>query len=88
MTERQAEIHAFMVECQRVHGSPPTVREIMGRFGLASPTGVVGHFRSLVKKGWVRELAPGLSRRFVAVDPATPDACPCFGKPVEEGGAA
>jgi SOS-response transcriptional repressor LexA len=87
MTARQAEVHGFMVEHQREHGMPPTVREIMQRFDWASPSGVQGHLKALIRKRWARASGQKTARGVVAVDPTKPDACPCCGRPIEEGGA-
>jgi repressor LexA len=54
LTERQQAIFDFI----RLHidskGSPPTIREIAGRMRFRSPNGVVGHLKSLEKKGLIR----------------------------------
>ena len=73
-----------MLDHQREHGSPPTCREIQDRFRFASPNGVACHIRALIKKRWARAGVDGKSRRYLAVDPTKPDACPCCGREFEE----
>ena len=51
LTRRQREILDFIVEAIEVDGSPPTMREIGARFGLASTYTVTCHLRALQKKG-------------------------------------
>jgi SOS-response transcriptional repressor LexA len=52
LTERQAEVLAFIEKNARVVG--PTFREVMDGLGMASPNGVTGHVKALEKKGAVR----------------------------------
>ncbi len=56
LTPRQAEILAFIVARQRQEGSIPTVREIAGHFGFASPNAAAQHLRLIEKKGYIRLL--------------------------------
>ena len=47
LTGRQREIWSFLVEYVDRHGYPPTVREIGGAVGLASPSTVHAHLANL-----------------------------------------
>lgn len=85
-TDRQAGLHAFMMQYQKENMSPPTVREMAARMGISSPNGIVCHLKSLRRKGFLRIRGDGYtSRQFIAIDPAKPNACPCCGHspPVE-----
>lgn len=84
-TAKQAAVHRFMMDHQQSQGRPPTFREIMDEFGFKSPTAVWCHLRALTKKGRIR-LTGGstTSRRFLAVDPDKPNACPCCGRDVTD----
>lgn len=53
LTERQNEILQFILEHMAAQGSPPTIREIGLRFGIASPRGVADHLRALERKGCI-----------------------------------
>lgn len=87
LTVRQREVHQFMLDRQRTHGSPPTIREMADTFNFISPNGVMCHIRALVKKGWVRKGAEFSARLYLAVDPTKPTACPCCGHTPQEGEA-
>ena len=54
LTGRQRSILAFIRRCIQEEGAPPTVREIMARFGFASPSTVTGHLQALQAKGYLR----------------------------------
>ena len=51
LTPRQQEIWDFLVEYTDRHGYPPTVREIGGAVGLASPSTVHAHLANLERAG-------------------------------------
>lgn len=52
LTKKQSEVYDFIKE--RIAGNmPPTVREIGSQFGIKSPNGVMGHLKSLEKKGYI-----------------------------------
>lgn len=53
MTERQAEILAYIREHVDKHGFPPTVREIGKRHGVRSPSVVLYHLRKLADAGLI-----------------------------------
>jgi repressor LexA len=54
LTARQQEIWQFLVEYTDGHGYPPTVREIGGAVGLASPSTVHAHLANLERAGLLR----------------------------------
>lgn len=54
LTLRQSEILSFLRESAEERGGMPSVREIMGRFGFASPATVASHLDLLEKKGAIR----------------------------------
>jgi repressor LexA len=49
-TERQKQILDYIGRHRARHGVPPTVREIQGHFGFASPNAAASHLRALEKK--------------------------------------
>lgn len=66
LTERQAQVLAFIEEFQSGHGYPPTVREVAARFGFRSPRAAHDHMKALEKKGYLRSL-PRLPRTLEVV---------------------
>jgi repressor LexA len=54
LTGRQREIWSFLVDYVDRHGYPPTVREIGGAVGLASPSTVHAHLANLERAGLLR----------------------------------
>lgn len=54
LTERQRDILLFIETCVSERGYPPSVREIGESVGLASPSTVHSHLRSLQKMGYLR----------------------------------
>ncbi|MBS14111.1 MAG: repressor LexA [Gemmatimonadetes bacterium] len=61
LTERQQEIYDFIATTIREKGYPPTIREIMDQFEIASTNGVRTTLAALEKKGHIRR-RPMLSR--------------------------
>lgn len=61
LTDRQAEILAFLHRHLAEQGVPPTRAEIMAAFGFRSPTAAEDHLRALARKGAI-ELRAGSSR--------------------------
>ena len=61
LTERQQEIYNFIASTIREKGYPPTIREIMDRFEIASTNGVRTTLAALEKKGHIIR-RPMLSR--------------------------
>ena len=58
LTERQDQILDFVKNHQRMHGVPPSTRQI-GRQLDASQATVMGHLRALAKKSQLEKLADG-----------------------------
>lgn len=61
LTERQQKIYSFIVEMIRDKGYPPTIRDIMVKFGIVSTNGVRSILDALAKKGYIKR-HPKLSR--------------------------
>lgn len=67
LTTRQSEILCFIRESAEEQRGVPSVREIMARFGFASPATVASHLDLLEKKGAIRREA-GRSRNIILPD--------------------
>jgi repressor LexA len=76
LTGRQREIWSFLVDYVDRHGYPPTVREIGGAVGLASPSTVHAHLANLERAGLLRR------------DPTKPRALELVGRAKGAGKAA
>jgi repressor LexA len=76
LTGRQREIWSFLVDYVDRHGYPPTVREIGGAVGLASPSTVHAHLANLERAGLLRR------------DPTKPRALELVGRHKSAGNAA
>jgi repressor LexA len=61
LTERQAEILAFIKRCLEDNGYPPTRAEIAQELGFKSPNAAEEHLKALARKGAI-EMTPGASR--------------------------
>lgn len=61
LTDRQAEILAFLERFAEREGMPPSIPEIQDAFALASPRGVAKHLEALAAKGYL-ELIPNRAR--------------------------
>lgn len=62
-TDRQREVLAAIRDHWRNHGNGPTTRDLMAALGFASTNAVVGHLRTLARKGlvvWERGGARGI----------------------------
>jgi len=64
LTERQAEIVAYLKSAQRKTGVMPSTRELQHYFGFASQTAAMSHLRALERKGVIQRL-PGKARAVV-----------------------
>jgi repressor LexA len=53
LTQRQQEVLSFIQAFSEMHGVPPTVREIGGRFHV-TPRAAFDHLRALERKGYLR----------------------------------
>jgi len=72
LTEKQEKILAFVRDCLRDHGMPPTREEIAREFGFAVRASAEEHLRAIARKGYL-ELIPGSSRGIRLMDaPAMP----------------
>jgi len=67
LTDRQQTIYEFIVDTIRTKGYPPTIREIMEEFHIASTNGVRTTLSALAKKGYIRR-RPMLSRGIELTD--------------------
>ena len=67
LTDRQREIYGFIAETIRAKGLPPTIREVMDAFEIASTNGVRTTLAALEKKGYIRR-RPMLSRGIELTD--------------------
>ena len=57
LTARQQEIYQFIAKAIREKGYPPTIREVMEAFDIASTNGVRTTLAALEKKGYIRRHA-------------------------------
>lgn len=67
LTDRQAAILDYIGQHLAAEGLPPTITEIAGAFGFASPNGVAKHLHALADKGAL-ELTPGRARGIRLLD--------------------
>ena len=63
LTERQAELHAYLCERWR---DPPTVREMAEHMGGIGTNAIIGHLRALAQKGYI-EMPDDRRSRGVAI---------------------
>ena len=61
LTDRQADVLAFLERYSQREGMPPSIPEIQAAYGLASPRGVVKHLEALAATGCI-ELVPNRAR--------------------------
>ncbi|MDA0747565.1 MAG: transcriptional repressor LexA [bacterium] len=78
LTDRQQEIYEFIARTIRGNGYPPTIREIMDAFNIASTNGVRTTLAALEKKGYIRRRAM-LSRGIELTDYMERDLSPSSG---------
>lgn len=57
LTRQQARILEALTDFWQEHGYPPTIRELGRLVGIASPSAVLKHLRSLEKKGYLQREA-------------------------------
>lgn len=53
LTPRQLEVYEAIYATARDQGYMPSIRTLMGRFGVTSPNGVLCHIRRLLDKGYL-----------------------------------
>lgn len=61
LTPKQSEIYAFIQKFTKIHGYPPSVREISTAVNLKSPSTVHFHVKKLEAKGYIQK-ADGKTR--------------------------
>lgn len=69
LTEKQEKILAFVRDCLRETGMPPTREEIAREFGFAVRASAEEHLRAIARKGYI-ELVPGSARGIRVKDAA------------------
>lgn len=57
LTPRQAEVLAYLEECDDERGCPPTIREIAAHLDISSTNGVCEHLVALESKGFIERVA-------------------------------
>jgi repressor LexA len=68
LTRRQRQVLDFIQQSHQTEGVAPTLREIAGHFGFASPRAASDHVEALRRKG-VLASEPGLARSLRVVSP-------------------
>lgn len=53
LKKRQQEVLAYLRDCIRNGGTPPSAREMMAHFGFKSPRAVTDHLDTLERKGYI-----------------------------------
>ena len=79
LTQKQADILAFIRTTQQETGAPPTREDIRAHFQFRSLTAAVDHLKALNRKGAI-ELLPGKSRGIRIVDENRPKGLPIVGR--------
>lgn len=69
LTEKQRKILEFIIDFQRDHGFPPTIRELGDAFEIGSLRGVTVHLDALVRKGYMTRERTSRSIRVTGTDP-------------------
>ena len=83
LTDRQREIFEFIARGIRENGYPPTIREMMNAFNIASTNGVRTTLAALEKKGYIRR-KPMLSRGIELTEPVVAQSIPSTDLSVRE----
>jgi repressor LexA len=73
LTEKQRRILEFIIDFQREHGFPPTIRELGDAFQIGSLRGVTVHLDALKTKGFLTRERTSRSIRVVGADPRDPN---------------
>lgn len=66
LTSRQSEVLDAIVLYKERTGFPPTIQELAGLIGCASPNAAAEHVKVLKKKGYI-SIAPGAARGITIV---------------------
>jgi len=56
LNDKQNKIYDFLCDFLKVHGFPPTVREIAEMAGLASSSSAHNYLKQLEEKGYIRRI--------------------------------
>jgi repressor LexA len=68
LTKRQRQVLDFIQQNQQMEGVAPTMREIAGHFGFASPRAASDHVEALRRKGFLAS-EPGTARSLRVISP-------------------
>jgi repressor LexA len=66
LTDRQQQLLYFIEDHLRIHGFPPSIREMADHMGIRSTNGVNDHLKALEKKGYIQRGA-GLKSRAISL---------------------
>jgi repressor LexA len=66
LTDRQQQLLHFIEDHLRIHGFPPSIREMADHMGIRSTNGVNDHLKALEKKGYIQRGA-GLKSRAISL---------------------
>jgi repressor LexA len=72
LTEKQRKILEYIIDFQKDHGFPPTIRELGDAFQIGSLRGVTVHLDALVRKGYMTRERTSRSIRVTSADPRDP----------------
>ena len=56
LTEKQSNVYDYICDYLKLHGFPPTVREIASMAGLSSTSSAHSYLRILEEKGYIRRI--------------------------------
>jgi repressor LexA len=73
LTSRQNEVYEYIRDCIQRQSTPPTITEIMNRFGLRSTNGVNDLLNALERKEYIVRMR-GTARGIALTDVAAPSA--------------
>jgi repressor LexA len=66
LTDRQQQLLHFIEDHLRIHGFPPSIREMADHMGIRSTNGVNDHLKALEKKGYIQK-GQGLKSRAISL---------------------
>jgi repressor LexA len=66
LTDRQQQLLHFIEDHLRIHGFPPSIREMADHMGIRSTNGVNDHLKALEKKGYIHR-GSGLKSRAISL---------------------
>lgn len=76
LTEKQAEVLAFLNAQHESTGVYPTIREQMDHHGIRSPNGMLCHLKALAKKGYLTRGPKGHARSYRVPEAPAPRLTP------------